>query len=164
VKLNAAAKLAAVPLFASWIAACTVGPNYKRPPIEVPQAFRGQPVADIAAASGPEALAEQNWPQVFQDEALQALIRTALEHNYDLQAAAVRVLQAQAQLGITRADQFPTVSAGLDVLGERPAGALGFPTRNIGAVDVQGSVSWEVDFWGKFRRATEAARAQLLAS
>ena len=82
-----------------------------------------------------------------------------------MRIAAARILEAQAQLGITRADQFPS--------GQRPAStcsasarrvALGFPATNVGAVEVQGSASWELDFWGKFRRATEAARAQLLAS
>jgi multidrug efflux system outer membrane protein len=155
-----AALLLLCPLLAS---ACkTVGPDYKRPPVNVPQAFRGQTSPDTAADGA--ALADQNWSDVFREDALQTLIRTALEHNYDVQAAAVRVLEAQAQLGITRADQFPAVSAGVDVLGERPAAALGFPAKNIGAVEVQGSFSWEIDFWGKFRRATEAARAELLAS
>jgi multidrug efflux system outer membrane protein len=151
-----------VPLLA---AGCTtVGPDYKRPPVDMPSAFRGQPAADGAANAVESVLADESWLQVFQDQALQALIRTALEHNYDAQAAALRVLEAQAQLGITRADQFPTVSAGVDLLGERPSTALGFPAKNVGVVEVQGTASWEVDFWGKFRRATEAARAELLAT
>jgi multidrug efflux system outer membrane protein len=142
-------------------AGCTVGPNYKRPVTEIPNSFRG-PMPDSAATSG--ALADEHWSRVFQDDALLALIRAALEHNDDIRIAAARILEAQAQLGIRRADQFPEVTAGLDVLGERPSSALGFPARNIGAVELQGSVSWEVDFWGKFRRGNEAARAQLLAS
>jgi outer membrane protein, multidrug efflux system len=154
---------ALVALLASLFAAgCTVGPNYKRPPVDAPETFRGQTAPPPPAE--PVSLGDEKWWDVFQDDTLQQLIRTALTQNYDVRLAAARILEAQAQLGITRADQFPAVSAGVDLLGERPAAALGFPARNIGAIEVQGSVSWEIDFWGKFRRATEAARAQLVAS
>jgi multidrug efflux system outer membrane protein len=139
---------------------CVTGPNYKRPRVEAPDAFRGAVSSDAAA---PSSLADQRWSQLFEDEALQALIRTALEHNDDVRMAAARILEAQAQLGVTRADQFPGVSAGVDVLGERPSVALGFPSTNVGAIEIQASAAWELDFWGKFRRATESARAQLLA-
>lgn len=151
----------AVPIaFVVAIAAsgCLTGPNYKRPPVDAPAAFRG-----VQEASAVTSIADERWWQLFEDETLQALIRTALEHNYDVQMAAARILEAQAQLGVTRADQFPSVSAGVDVLGQRPAAALGFPSRNVAAVEIQASSAWELDFWGKFRRATEAARAQLLA-
>ena len=144
------------------ISGCVVGPNYKRPATEPPDAFRGQvapPAADATASFG-----DERWWDVFQDEQLQSLIRTALERNYDLRAAAARILEAQAQLGVTRSDQFPEVNAGVNVLGQKPSVALGFPDRNLGAVVVQGSVAWELDFWGRYRRATEAARAQLLAA
>ena len=139
--------------------ACLTGPNYQRPPVGAPDAFRN---GDAAASA--TSLADERWSAVFQDEVLQQLIRTALEHNDDVRTAAARILEAQAQLGVTRADQFPTVTAGVSVLGERPSVALGFPARNIGAVEIQGSAAWELDFWGKFRRATESARAQLLAA
>jgi multidrug efflux system outer membrane protein len=140
-----------------------LGPNYQRPPAGAPDAFRGQTPGQSSDASTPS-LGDERWWQVFQDESLQALIRSALEHSYDVRMAAARIIEAQAQLGITRADQFPTVSAGVNVLGERPSVALGFPSKNIGAIEVQGSVAWQLDFWGQFRRATEGARAQLLAS
>ncbi len=138
-----------------------VGPNYKRPPVDAPDAFRGQAAPPPAPAPS---LGDETWSQVFEDEALQQLIRTALTQNDDVRLAAARILEAQAQLGVTRADQFPTVSGGVNVLGERPAVALGFPSTNIGAIEVQASASWDLDFWGKYRRATEAARAQLVAS
>ncbi len=145
--------------------ACLVGPDYKRPPVDAPVAYRtADPNVPDAAPTTPASLADEPWWHVFEDEALQGLIRTALEHNYDVQMAAARILEAQAQLGVTHADQFPNVSAGVAVLGERPSVALGFPSANLGAVEIQASAAWELDFWGKFRRATEAARAQLVAS
>jgi outer membrane protein, multidrug efflux system len=139
---------------------CLTGPDYRRPPVAAPDAFRGAAASDAAA---PSSLADQRWSQLFEDQVLQALIRTALEHNDDVRLAAARILEAQAQLGITRADQFPSVSAGVDVLAQRPSAALGFPKATVGAIEVQASAAWELDFWGKFRRATESARAQLFA-
>jgi multidrug efflux system outer membrane protein len=141
---------------------CTVGPNYKRPPVTVPGGYRG-----LAPDSGPETIAsigDEKWWTVFQDEQLQALIREALSQNYDVRIAAARVLQAQAVLGITRADQFPTITGGAS------AGSEGLPrTKNIPGFETSSnqvnlSLFWELDFWGKFRRATEAARANLLAT
>jgi outer membrane protein, multidrug efflux system len=154
--------VAVVAVCAAACAGCLVGPDYKRPPVETPATFRG---ADPATAGADLAsLGDARWWTIFTDDTLQALVRTALAHNDDVRLAAARILEAQARLGITRADQFPSVSAGVDVLGERPAAALGFPSRNIGAVAVQGSAAWELDFWARDRRMTEAARAQLLAS
>src|SRR4051794_3911896 len=150
----------AVAVLCAAAAGCVVGPNYQRPPRDVPTGFRGQTQTAEATAS----LANESWWQVFPDTVLQSLIRTALTQNTDVRLAALRIVEAQAQLGITRADQYPAVGAGVNVLGQRPSEALGFPSRNIVAFQVQGSVSWELDFWGRYRRATEAARAQLLAS
>jgi multidrug efflux system outer membrane protein len=104
---------------------------------------------------------------VFQDEQLQELIRIALRQNLDLRIAATRILQAQAQLGITRADQFPTVDAGASASRTRvPKSTVPFALDPYQINDFQltASVGWEIDFWGKFRRATEAARASLLGS
>src|SRR5579864_8590011 len=84
--------------------ACTVGPNYKRPSIATPQTFRApNPLAPGQAGS----FADLKWFEVFKDEQLQALIRHALERNYDLRDAVARVEEAQAALGITRSNQFP---------------------------------------------------------
>ncbi|MEP7303966.1 MAG: efflux transporter outer membrane subunit [Acidobacteriota bacterium] len=141
----------------------TVGPDYKRPPVDAPDAFRGQ-VPDESSAASESSLGDERWWQLFQDDSLQVLIRTALSHNDDVRIAAARILEAQAQLGLTRADQFPTVTAGVNVIGERPSAALGFPAKNVGAIEAQASAAWELDFWGRYRRATEAARAQLVAS
>ena len=163
---------------------CAVGPNYKRPKVDVPGAYRGAPSQegpnDVESLS-PQRLqptdkptevppsepsfGDQKWWQVFQDPQLQDLIRTALKQNYDVRIAATRILEAQAQLGITRADQLPTVSAGASAVNvrvpkEKPANQA-FETNGN---SVGGSFAWELDFWGKYRRATEAARANLLAT
>jgi multidrug efflux system outer membrane protein len=145
---------------------CTVGPKYQRPAIDTPSAYRGEGTAQaqtpVAAA---ESLGNEKWWDVFQDPVLQQLIRTALQQNYDVRIAATRVLQAQAELGIARANQFPMVGAGAQVLSERDpkiSDAIPSYQTNVGQVDL--SVIWNLDFWGKYRRETEAARAQLLAS
>lgn len=142
---------------------CTVGPNYKRPDVDVPTTYRDAPANDAAANNVP-GLGEAKWFAVFQDEQLQNLIRVALQQNFDLRIAATRVLQAQAQLGITRADQFPTLSAGAGIGTQRQAATVLFHGFEETTGQVSLSASWELDFWGKYRRATEAARANLLAS
>jgi outer membrane protein, multidrug efflux system len=142
---------------------CAVGPNYKRPNVDVPPTYRGAAVSNTAA-SDPASLGDEKWWAVFQDEALQGLIRTALQQNYDLRIAATRVLQARAQLGITRADQFPSLSGGANINSNRTALSPEFPAFEETSGQLTVSGSWELDFWGKYRRATEAARADLLAS
>jgi multidrug efflux system outer membrane protein len=142
---------------------CTVGPNYKKPAATVPGTYRGlAPEETGKTESG--SIGDQKWWEVFQDEQLRSLIRTALQQNYDVRIAAARILQAQAQLGITRADQFPSVSGGADIADQRTAKSAFLPAfeRSTGQLNV--SAAWELDFWGKFRRATEAARANLFAS
>jgi len=144
------------------LAGCTVGPKYKRPQVAVPDAYRGlSPDADRTSTAS---LGDEKWWTLFQDEQLQALIHAALAENYDVKIAAARVLQAQAVLGITRADQFPTVTAGAAATNERVAQTPVLPNFETSANSVNLSMSWELDFWGKFRKATEAARARLLAS
>lgn len=140
---------------------CTLGPKYKRPAVAVPDTFR---------ASAPEttptsqSLGDEKWWTVFQDTQLQALIREALAQNYDVRIAAARVLQAQAALGITRADQFPTISAGASATNQRFPQTRVTPAFESSPLQVNLGLAWELDFWGKFRRATEAARAELLAT
>lgn len=146
--------------------ACTVGPNYKRPVAQLPEAYRAAAPTGALAADQPS-LGDQKWWEVFQDEQLQELIRTALRQNFDVRIAAARVAEARAQLGITRADQFPQVDGSALADRERvSASPVPLPSqafeRNVFQVGV--STSWEVDFWGKFRRATEAARATLAAT
>jgi multidrug efflux system outer membrane protein len=142
---------------------CTVGPNYKRPTVAVPGSYRGT-VPDQAAQTELNALGDQKWWDVFQDDQLRTLIRTALTQNYDSRIAASRVLEAQAKLGITRADQFPSVGAGAGIFDTRTAQSKFLPAFETSTGQVNLSAAWELDFWGKYRRATEAARANLIAS
>jgi multidrug efflux system outer membrane protein len=142
---------------------CTVGPNYKRPTVPVPGSYRGTD-PDQAAQTEFNALGDQKWWDVFQDDQLRTLIRTALTQNYDSRIAASRVLEAQAKLGITRADQFPSVGAGAGIFDTRTAQSKFLPAFETSTGQVNLSAAWELDFWGKYRRATEAARANLIAS
>jgi multidrug efflux system outer membrane protein len=151
-------------LFFFAITGCTIGPRYRRPPVDVPAAHRGIEKEDPGKAD-PASLADQKWWEIFQDQQLQELIRTALNQNYDVRIAATRVLEAQAQLGITRSNQFPQVNAGAAGTTQRvPASSLLPVASNGSAGQLSLSAVWELDFWGKFRRATEAARANLLAT
>jgi outer membrane protein, multidrug efflux system len=141
----------------------TVGPDYERPPVTVPDAYRGLP-ADQAGRAESASFGDQQWWEVFEDETLQGLIRTAVEQNYDVRIAAARILQARAQLGIARANQLPTASAGAAAANERIPKSLAAPAVDTSVYQLTASAEWELDFWGKFRRATEAARANLLAN
>lgn len=142
---------------------CTVGPNYKKPTVNVPGTYRGLP-SEEAGKTDAASLGDQKWWEVFQDEQLRSLIRTALQQNYDVRIAGARILQAQAQLGITRADQYPSVSAGAGIGDQHTARGKFFPAFETSTGQVNTSAAWELDFWGRFRRATEAARANLLAT
>jgi multidrug efflux system outer membrane protein len=156
-------------LIAGLTAGCMVGPNYKRPNIAVPPTFRAPEPLPPAQA---ESFADLKWFQVFQDEKLQELIHVALAQNYDLRDAVARVDSARASLGITRSNQFPQVGAvasleinrlsreGLTPLSER---ALPSQYRNFGRAGLE-LLSFEVDLWGRLRRATEASRANLLGA
>jgi multidrug efflux system outer membrane protein len=151
------------------LAGCTVGPNYKRPQIEAPANFRApEPLPEPQASS----LADLNWFEVFQDEQLQNLIRTALKENYDLRDAVTRVEEARANLGVTRSNQFPQVGASGDLEITRlsrdgslvlPATLVPNQNRNWGEAGLN-LLSFELDLWGRLRRATEAARANLLGA
>lgn len=158
-----------VSLFVSWALAlltgCAVGPNYKRPAVAVPAQFRGA-TQDPSAAS----LADLKWFDLFHDDVLNQLVKTALERNYDLRIAAERVLEARAQFGIQRSEIFPTLSATGEFSAVRTSkiGSITFlpPSANTDVSFTQAgfTLGWELDVWGRLRRLTEAARAQYLAS
>ncbi len=161
-------RLTMLAVFVSLLSGCTVGPKYRRPIVEPPAAFRGS--GDTAAASDPGSLADMKWFEVFKDDQLQELIRTALVNNYDLRRAVARIQAARANLGITRSDQFPNITAGADVTTLRNSGSGQFALpggvsrdRTFGTV-LLNLLSFELDIWGRLRRANEAARASLLAA
>jgi multidrug efflux system outer membrane protein len=107
------AQTAIAGLLILMMAACNVGPNYKRPATSTPQSFRGALAPEVAAPAQTESsLGDQRWSAVFQDPVLQRLVAEALENNLDLRVPAQRVLEAQAQAGITRSQQLPSVNAG----------------------------------------------------
>ncbi len=152
----------------SLLAGCTVGPKYRKPIVQPPSTFRG--AGDVTATPDPNSLADLKWFEVFKDQQLQELIRTALVNNYDLSQAMARVQTARANLGITRSEQFPNVTASAEVTTLRnsnsgqfalPAGANRDRTFGTVLLDL---LSFEIDIWGRQRRATEAARADLLGA
>ena len=142
---------------------CTLGPNYQRPTAAVPGWYRGT-ISDEAAQTQLAPVGDQKWWDIFQDEQLRTLIGTALTQNYDSRIAASRLLEAQAQLGIIRAHQFLTLGAGAGIADVRQAKSKFLPAFETSTGQADLSAAWELDFWGKYRRATEAARANLLAS
>jgi multidrug efflux system outer membrane protein len=155
-------------LIVSVLTGCTVGPKYRKPVVKTPDVFRG--TADPNTAPDQHSLADLKWFEIFKDAELQQLIRTALVQNYDLRDAVARVSAARANLGITRADQFPTVGASSSATALRRSATGAFPlppgtpqNRTFGNV-LLNLLSFEVDIWGRLRRATEAARADLLAT
>jgi outer membrane protein, multidrug efflux system len=143
-------------------AGCMMGPKYKRPTVDVGQEYRARAPQQAAHASS---LGNEKWWQVYQDPALTQLIHTAIAQNYDVRIAAARVLEAQAQVGITRANQLPSANVGADVFSEQNAKVTNlFPAYEVNGGELNLSVIWNLDFWGKYRRQTEAARAQFLAT
>jgi outer membrane protein, multidrug efflux system len=142
---------------------CTVGPNYHRPSYPSPPAFRGADEAAVGAEAK-VSLGDEQWTAVYHEPELQELIRKALANNYDVRIAAQRILEQQAQVRITRSQQFPTVTVGGLAIGAELPSSL---SSQISNPLVEGSFSvsaaWTPDFWGLYRRQTEAARAQLLA-
>ena len=156
-------RLIAFSLIMLLASGCAVGPNYKRPSVDVPGTYRGA-VPQEAQRPAADSLGDQKWWQLFQDQQLQDLIHTALRQNYDVRIAATRILEARAQVGITRADGLPTINAGAQSFDQRNARQKFFPAFDTSAHQVDLSLAWDLDFWGKYRRANESARASLLAT
>jgi multidrug efflux system outer membrane protein len=148
---------------AVFLAGCTVGPNYKRPNTDAPTAFRGL-TPEVAATNSAASLGDQKWWEVFQDEELQKLIRTALQQNYDARIAATHVLEAQEQVVQARANQLPTLNVTGTGTGVRNPQIGPIPSYTFNYGKVAANAAWDADFWGKYRRGTEAARANLVAT
>ena len=142
---------------------CAAGPDYERPELEVPENY-------IQPVQQGESFANTPWWELFEDPQLQELIRIALEENQDLGIAAARVEEFRAVLGVTRADQFPTVditASGAQTEGSDnvfPGSVPGFGNDKVENYRLSADVFWELDLFGRLRRSTEAARAQLLAT
>src|SRR5580698_2282531 len=135
---------------ALMLSACTVGPNYHRPVVQMPADFHGTSESPQTQAQT-ESFADLPWWDVFHDPQLQELMRTALKQNYDLQLAVERVNAARAQVGITRSNQFPQVSLNPNFSG-------GKTDQNIksNVFQLAGDVVFQMDLFGRYRRATEA--------
>jgi multidrug efflux system outer membrane protein len=156
-RLNALVPLAWIATLLVGLNGCMVGPNYRRPAVQTPTAFRDlQEKQEAQAAS----YADLPWWQVFQDPELQELIRTALKQNYDLQIATERIDEARAQVAIARSSLFPQVAANGNFAGGREGN---FQTR-YNFFTSTADAAFQLDFFGKLRRATEASRAELLAT
>ena len=139
---------------------CAIGPDYKRAAVPIPKGWRDSPTADLTS------VADLAWWELFGDEELRRLVLVALETNKDLGIAVTRVDQARAQLVVTQAAQFPQVGAGGSATKNRFSENV-FPRGQGGEFDFLSAtvdLTFEIDIWGRLRRASEAARAELLAS
>lgn len=154
-------KISIVGVLLLALCGCKLGPNYQRPPLTVPDQYRGLAPDQTTQQQATEDFALMKWSAVFQDETLQSLIKEALANNYNMRIAATQILQASANLGITRANQFPTIGGTFSIVNQQATPLYtGAPT-----IDTAGlQLNYIVDFWGQYRRATEAARAVLLST
>lgn len=143
----------------AFLAGCTVGPDYQKPPIPTPGQIRGQEGLAEAAS-----LADQAWWEIFADDTLKGLIDEALRNGYDVRLAGWRVEEARAAAGISHAQRWPQVQAGTGWSRGRSSELAVPGARTEDFVDATLGVSWEIDLWGRIRRLNEAARAQYLAT
>jgi multidrug efflux system outer membrane protein len=147
-----------VSLAAMLLGGCTVGPNYHKPQIAVPPAFRNATPQPESAAS----LADLPWWEEFKDPVLQNLIRTGLERNYDVRVAAEQIVAARAQVALARSNQLPQVTLNPNYTGGKTG--TNVPNVNTNLETLTAGLSYQLDLFGGLRRATEAARAALLAT
>ena len=139
-----------------FLSGCTVGPIFKEPVVNAPESYRTQVMVTEDAV-------DLKWWELFDDPLLVSLVTTALENNRDLQIAVSRIEQARATVGFIRADQFPRLDIEAGVAsGNHSSGFRSQDTNST--VYLAAPLSWEVDFWGRYKRSTEAARAELMAS
>lgn len=154
------------------LGACMMGPNYERPELPVPEAYRESPAADSAALDSlrvqDSTFANLPWWEVFQDTTLQRLVRVSLEQNFDRRLATERITEASALLRITKADRYPWVTAGAGAsrqqLSQEEFRALPDSSRRYNLFEAGLGLSYELDLFGRLRRATERDRALLLAT
>ncbi len=141
------------------VAACAVGPRYRRPAVATPEATRGEP-----GPADPASLADQPWWEVFHDPVLRALVEEAIRGSHDLRAAAARVEQARNQVAIARADMFPQVGYQGEAVRERVTVPGRASNVTFDSFLATFNLAWEIDIWGRIRRATESAHAEYLAA
>jgi multidrug efflux system outer membrane protein len=164
-------RLITAALGASLLAGSVAGQKkYERPAVKTPDTFRG---AITVAPTDQTSIGDLRWFEVFKDEELQKLVRTAIIQNYDLRAAVARINAARANLGLARSDQFPQFEASADLtttrnsrngpLGASGQGGPGGKARSFGSV-LLNLLDFEIDVWGRLRQQTKAARAELRAS
>src|SRR5215469_9087055 len=158
-KMVKTSKLLSPILCCGLLAGCAVGPKYHRPAVQTPAAFR-EVAPDSQQQAQAASYADLPWWQVFQDPKLQELIRTAVKQNYDVQLATERINAARAEVTITRSSLFPQVSTRANFNGGKD-GATQFKYNFLTLV---GDAAFQLDLFGRLRRATEAARAELLAT
>jgi outer membrane protein, multidrug efflux system len=160
--MDARNTLLRIGLLVALSSGCVVGPDYKRPSVPAPSTYRGV-ATESTVKPAVASFGDEKWWDAFQDDVLRDLIRAALQQNYDVRIAATRILEARALVGITQADQLPTATAAASALNQRSPQVAGRPAGETSPAQVSVSAAWELDFWGKFRRATESARANLLS-
>lgn len=154
-----------LPLFLSALVGCAVGPRYGRPVTSASGVYcRQAPDTNLGVAFETKSLGDADWQSVFQDGQLQVLIRAALQNNYDVHIAADRILAAQAQLGITHADRLPSATERAASASTRSAESKLNPPEPMETGPILAAASWEVEFWGKYREATEATRPKIAAT
>ena len=151
--------LIAAVLCSGFLSACMVGPKYHRPVVQTPNTFRDL-AQNLHIQAQTASYAALHWWEVFKDPKLQELIRTALRQNYDLQLATERINAARAQLAVTRSSLFPHLGANANFNGGKENA---FQSK-YNFLTLVGDAAFQLDFFGRLRRATEASRAELLAT
>jgi multidrug efflux system outer membrane protein len=153
-------------LLLTLVSPSALGQKDQRPPVQTPTLFRG----DTATQPDRQSLADLKWFELFKDEKLQNLIREALANNYDMRQAVARIDAARANLGLTRSEQFPQIVASGDIINQRQSRSAAFDLpepikrdRSFGSV-LLNLLTFEIDIWGRLRKQTAAARADLVAT
>ncbi|HEY2675657.1 MAG TPA: efflux transporter outer membrane subunit [Steroidobacteraceae bacterium] len=150
---------------AALVAGCAVGPDYHRPPLEVPAQYR-ETTAGAAPAREAASVADSGWWEVYSDADLKALLARAIQSSFDVKIAAARIDQARAQLGSARMEYLPQVSVAATAQRAKTSQYIQLPgaPRIVSEDQVQILASYQLDLWGQLRRTNEAARANLLGS